>query len=277
MSGLGRGAYRDRRDLRRYQDVRCGSSRQGGRGGCSLNEVTGHLPDHAGHLQRPANGLDPNYAGLCLDDRGCERDVDLLVSRTARHLWERTGRVLHRHGDLGAATYAGERYGACQIGNAPLCRSRWRRPSSQILPTRPRRSRREACSLTAGELAPGTYSSIATYLGLTGEFVGSTSSPQSGDGEAGASSTSLTLSSSTTTYGSENKERLTATVSGPAVSPYATGHVIFVTGSRKLCSLTLDRGIGRCTLSRTELSVGSARHRGRLRRVDESGPVVLGG
>jgi hypothetical protein len=68
------------------------------------------------------------------------------------------------------------------------------------------------------------------------------------------SATALNLSAATVTYGNEQAEKVTATVSS-AVTP--TGTVTVTAGSITLCTITLAAGTGSCTLQATALPAGT--------------------
>ncbi|MFZ2056504.1 MAG: Ig-like domain repeat protein, partial [Acidimicrobiales bacterium] len=113
-----------------------------------------------------------------------------------------------------------------------------------------------ACHLAPAAVAAGKYSVTADFPGESGSFVGSTSTSVPLTVVSAPTSTTLSVSNSTTSYGSESSETLTTRVSGPAGPSYVTGSVTFKTGSRTLCVTTLANGTGKCTLTRFQLSVG---------------------
>jgi hypothetical protein len=63
------------------------------------------------------------------------------------------------------------------------------------------------------------------------------------------------LSAATVTYGHEQRERITVTVS-PQRTGRPSGTVTVRTGSTTLCTFALSSGKGYCTLSAKRLSVG---------------------
>jgi len=71
-----------------------------------------------------------------------------------------------------------------------------------------------------------------------------------------ATSTALTLSKPTVTYGHESAEKLTVKVSHVG-SGYATGKVAVRAGKTTICTITLRKGTGSCTLSGKRLKDGS--------------------
>jgi hypothetical protein len=70
-----------------------------------------------------------------------------------------------------------------------------------------------------------------------------------------STSTRLALSQSSVSYGSENSEMFTATVSSAAGTP--TGTVAIGSSAGTLCSISLIGGIGHCTLTATQLADGT--------------------
>ncbi|MFZ2058522.1 MAG: Ig-like domain-containing protein, partial [Acidimicrobiales bacterium] len=113
-----------------------------------------------------------------------------------------------------------------------------------------------ACHLAPAAVAAGKYSVTADFPGESGSFVGSTSTSVPLTVESAPTSTTLSVSNSTTTYGSKSSETLTTRVKGPAGPSYVTGSVTVKTGSKTLCVTTLANGTGKCTLTRFQLSVG---------------------
>jgi hypothetical protein len=74
--------------------------------------------------------------------------------------------------------------------------------------------------------------------------------------EATASTVTLTASAPTVTYGKEQAETLTATVTSPAGGT-PTGTVTVTDGTVTACSITLANGTGKCTLAATALPGGT--------------------
>jgi large repetitive protein len=116
-------------------------------------------------------------------------------------------------------------------------------------------SGKNACTAAVGPLAPGRYSVVLEYKGSV-DFVPSTSATHYLTVSAAKTSTSLALSKSSVTYGHENEEKLTVSVSH-VNSVYATGKVTVKTGSTTLCTITLSKGAGSCTLSASKLRAGT--------------------
>jgi len=71
-----------------------------------------------------------------------------------------------------------------------------------------------------------------------------------------STSTSLSITSAKTTYGSESNEKLTTAVAVPAGLPNAPGTVTIKAGKQTLCTIALKRDAGGCTLAAAELLAG---------------------
>ena len=69
-------------------------------------------------------------------------------------------------------------------------------------------------------------------------------------------STRLTLAKTTITYGHENAEKFTVSVSGTTGNVLATGKVTVKVGRTTLCTITLSRGSG----AHPQLQEAQARH-----------------
>ena len=108
------------------------------------------------------------------------------------------------------------------------------------------------CRLSKKQLAVGTYSLVAIYGGSS-VYLGSTSAKETLTVVKPTSKTALKLSSSEVTYGHEQLEVLSVTVS-PQYSGTPTGTVT-ITGTR--CLITLSSGKGSCTLSSKKFNVGN--------------------
>jgi hypothetical protein len=112
-----------------------------------------------------------------------------------------------------------------------------------------------SCSLT--EDSAGSYSINAGYPG-DANFASSQTSPGTGVTVGKATSTTgLTVSPATVTYGHEKVFKLTATVT-PEYAGTPTGTVTMTAGTTTLCVATLSAGTGSCNPSSgTSLGVGS--------------------
>jgi hypothetical protein len=118
-------------------------------------------------------------------------------------------------------------------------------------------------NLTAGKatctvsypLAGGRYPVVVTYGGST-NFLAGTSGTQYLTVARAKTTTSLSLSKATITYGHENAEKLTVSVSHLSGS-YSTGKVTIKAGSTVLCIISLSKSTGSCILSTKKLKAGT--------------------
>jgi microcystin-dependent protein len=114
-----------------------------------------------------------------------------------------------------------------------------------------------SCHLAPAAVAAGTYAIAAEYPGQPGSFVGSTSTPAALVVQSAPTQTSVTVSSSSASYGRESKETLTAKVSEPSAgSSFVSGSVTLRNAARILCVTTLDQGVATCRLSQSQLPIG---------------------
>jgi hypothetical protein len=112
------------------------------------------------------------------------------------------------------------------------------------------------CSTTV-PLKGGRYGVVVSYGGSP-DFRGATSAPQYLTVARAKTSTGLTLSKATITYGHENAERLTVSASHLSGS-YSTGKVTIKAGTTVLCTISLSKSGGSCVLSTTRLKAGTYR------------------
>ena len=121
-----------------------------------------------------------------------------------------------------------------------------------------------SCSLTASQLAVGSYSDVfATFTpGVPSSsssnysYTTSSSTPaQNFSVTAAATTTTLSAIASSTTYGNETTETFSVTVSSSAGTP--SGTVTIGSSVGTLCSITLSSGSGSCHLTASQLTVGS--------------------
>ena len=111
-----------------------------------------------------------------------------------------------------------------------------------------------SCQIT--EKSPGPYSFTASYPGDT-DFTASHAAASVVAARA-KSSTTMTLSAASVTYGNEKSLSITVTVA-PQYTGTPTGAVIITTGSTRLCTVRLSSGTGTCSpRSDTVLSAGKA-------------------
>lgn len=108
-----------------------------------------------------------------------------------------------------------------------------------------------SCTLAASRLVPLTYHLIAVYGG-DGNYLSSTSSAETLTVAKAGTKTALTLAKTAITYGQETTEKLTASVSHTG-SAAVTGTVQVKSGSSVVCAITLNHGVGSCTLTAKRL------------------------
>jgi hypothetical protein len=111
-----------------------------------------------------------------------------------------------------------------------------------------------SCSLSASRLAGDAYAVEASY-NVNADFAVSSSASQTLTVSAAASATVLALSVPRVTYGDEESERASVTVS-PEFAGTPGGTVTVAESSTVLCTITLSTAAGSCTLSATRLGAG---------------------
>lgn len=118
--------------------------------------------------------------------------------------------------------------------------------------------------LTAGKVtctsltwvrAPGRYAITVGYPG-DADFAPSTSAVRYLTVSKAKTITTLRLSEATVTYGHERAEKFTVSVSH-AGSVYPTGKVAVRIGGTTICTISLNKGTGSCTLGSTRLRAGT--------------------
>jgi hypothetical protein len=122
----------------------------------------------------------------------------------------------------------------------------------------------DSCTLTEAQLPVGTYQLTATYgggpiidPGRDGTYAGSVSTAQTLTVvPLQSTTTTLALSAGSVPLGGEQDETLTATVR-PAASGTPTGNVTVASGATPVCTITLAGGTGKCTLTGSQLAIGS--------------------
>jgi hypothetical protein len=114
------------------------------------------------------------------------------------------------------------------------------------------------CELGEDTLPVGTNKITATYVG-EGSYFTSSAAPRTVTVlPLQTTTTTLSLSPGTVPFGSEQTEKITATVteSGGAITP--TGKVTVTTGTTTVCTITLSGGTGTCSpASASVLAIGS--------------------
>jgi hypothetical protein len=131
---------------------------------------------------------------------------------------------------------------AVQAGSATLCTITLSSPSGK-------------CSLTAAQLAAGSYSVIAVFHPALSSYSPSTSTAHALVVNAAATTTTLNLSAPSATYGKENAQSFTVNVSAVGATPLGT--VAVAQGATTLCTVTLSGGSGACALTATQLPAGT--------------------
>ena len=112
-----------------------------------------------------------------------------------------------------------------------------------------------SCTMSATILKPGSYSITAVYTATT-HFGASTSSASTLTVTKDPTSTALSLSSASVTYGSEQTESFKATVTpGSGIAP--SGSVKIKAGTKTVCTATLEAGVGTCSPKETTLPKGN--------------------
>jgi len=112
------------------------------------------------------------------------------------------------------------------------------------------------CTLTPEKLPGGTDRLTASYSGDASYVAASSGATVKVYGAR--STTRLTLSKTTITYGHENAEKLSVSVSQTGnVGP--TGRVTIQAGRTTICTITLNRDNGSCTLSTKKIKPGTYR------------------
>jgi hypothetical protein len=109
-----------------------------------------------------------------------------------------------------------------------------------------------SCSAKARALAPGRYPLVATYSG-SGVFDTSASAADTLTVAKASSKTALRVSKKTITYGDEQAERLSVTVSPQFTGSTPSGTVTVKESKTELCVIKLSSGKGSCTLSAKRL------------------------
>ena len=112
-----------------------------------------------------------------------------------------------------------------------------------------------SCTLTAEKLGAGTHGLVATFSGNP-----DIRSSASGKGtlkiSKATSKTTFKLSTSKVTYGDEQVELLSVTVTSEFAGVSPTGTVTLKGSSTTVCVIRLSSGTGSCRLSAKELAVG---------------------
>ncbi len=115
-----------------------------------------------------------------------------------------------------------------------------------------------SCHLTATQLPVGSVTKVVATYAASGNFAGSasTSSP-SFSVSKDSTTTKVSESPTTVTYGSESASVFTVTVTSGHAEAIPNGETLKVTVGSATCTVTLSGGTGTCKLSNTALQVGS--------------------
>ena len=112
------------------------------------------------------------------------------------------------------------------------------------------------CTPGPGEIPAGTYTVTALFPGVS-SLVGSTSTPAALTVVSAPTSTALSVSRKTTTYGNETNTVLIANVIESSVGPaLVTGNVSFMSGGATVCVAAISQGVSMCRLTGAQLPVG---------------------
>jgi len=112
------------------------------------------------------------------------------------------------------------------------------------------------CTFSARKLSAGTYHLVARYGGST-DLARSTTSTLNLTVTRARSRIVLKLSVAKSTYGKEGAERLSVKVSPEFADSTPSGTVKVKESTRSLCTISLSRARGSCTLSARRLSAGT--------------------
>jgi hypothetical protein len=112
-----------------------------------------------------------------------------------------------------------------------------------------------SCRGKTATLTGGKHEVTLAYSGR-GDFAASTSASLPLTVAKRGTTTTLALAKTSVTYGHENAERLTVSVSHVG-SVYPTSKVAVRIGSTTICTITLSKGTGSCALANTRLRVGT--------------------
>ncbi|MGA2530491.1 MAG: Ig-like domain-containing protein [Acidimicrobiales bacterium] len=112
-----------------------------------------------------------------------------------------------------------------------------------------------SCTLSATQLAAGSYSLTASYAGSI-DFTGSSTNETLTVAPA-SSTTSLSASVAKVAYGDEGTDHLSVSVTPEFSGLTLTGAVTVSDSSTTLCAITLSGGAGSCALSARNLPVGN--------------------
>jgi hypothetical protein len=108
--------------------------------------------------------------------------------------------------------------------------------------------------------APGGYRWVVSYPGDANNTAASTACNDAGESvtvSKAPAAVALKLSAAQLTYGAEQSEVFSATVSTSASDPTPTGTVTISAGSLTICAIPLSAGTGSCSVARSQLAAGT--------------------
>jgi hypothetical protein len=111
------------------------------------------------------------------------------------------------------------------------------------------------CKGTTAILADGTHVVVLAYSGQ-GDFASSASASLALTAVKRSTTTTLALAKTSVTYGHESAEKFTVSASHVG-SVYPTGKLAVRIGGTAVCTITLGKGTGSCTLANTRLRAGA--------------------
>lgn len=171
------------------------------------------------------------------------------TSTTALELSTGTVTYGHEQVDRLSVTVSAESAGATPTGSVTIAEA------TRVLCRITLAAAKGSCSLSPVDLAPGTYTLVARYGGSS--TFGPSSSPSARlTVQRATSTTGLTLSAKRVTYGDEQTEHLTVTVSPQFAGSVPTGTVTVTQSATTLCKIKLSSSTGSCTLSAKRLRAG---------------------
>jgi hypothetical protein len=115
-----------------------------------------------------------------------------------------------------------------------------------------------SCTLSAEQFVPADYDVEGVYSGNT-DFGSSGSAKEALSVSTASSSTAMSLSNATVTYGDELIERMSVTVSPEFAALTPTGAVTVKESTATVCVITLSSARGSCALSASRFGAGSVR------------------
>jgi hypothetical protein len=223
----------------------CTFALSGARGSCTLS---------ATEFGPGTYGLVATYGGSADFDGSASVEDSLTVAKETTKTTLKLSATTVTYSDEGAAhlsvTVSPEFAGSTPTGTVTVTQS------TATLCVITLSSAKGSCTLSATEFGPGTYHLVATYGGST-NFGGSASAQESLTVVKATWKTTLRLSVAKVTYGDEQTEHLSVTVSPQHSGSKPTGKVTVKESTATLCVITLKSAKGSCKLSAKRLKVGT--------------------